>query len=110
MATPTRFRITITREGWCYLIVVAFIFFGAVIRDINLLVLLFGMLVGPLLYSCGAVFLSLRGVRVSRQMPSEAVAGEPFDVHLTLVNGKRRLPSWGWQSTIGSSRCGRRWR
>lgn len=94
MVTPRRYRISISREGWCYLVVIAFIFLGAVIRDINLLVLLFGMLIGPLLYSWIAVVLSLRGVQVTRQLPTEIVAGEPFEVQLTLTNGKRRFNSW----------------
>jgi len=94
MVTPRRYRISISVEGWCYLVVIAFIFLGAVIRDINLLVLLFGMLVGPLLYSWIAVVLSLRGVQVTRQLPAEVVAGEPFEVQLTLTNGKRRFNSW----------------
>lgn len=94
MTIPRRYRITISREGWCYLVVIAFIFLGAVIRDINLLVLLFGMLVGPLLYSWAAVVLSLRGVRVTRQLPAEVVAGEPFEVQVTLTNDKSRFNSW----------------
>lgn len=94
MTIPRRYRISISREGVCYLVVITFIFLGAVIRDINLLVLLFGMLVGPLLYSWAAVVLSLRGVQVTRKLPSEIVAGEPFEVQLTLANGKSRFASW----------------
>ena len=69
--------------------------FGARIRDINLLVLLFGFLVGPLIFSWAAIVIFLRGIEVSRQVPREAVVGEPFDVRITLSNRKRRFASWG---------------
>lgn len=94
MIKPRRYRIALSREGWCYVGVVLFILLGALIRDINLLVLLFGMLVGPLLYSWAAVVLALRGVEVVREVPSEVVAGDFFEVRLQLTNRKRRLNSW----------------
>lgn len=94
MNKPRRYRISISREGLCYLGVIGFILLGALIRDINLLMLLFGMLVGPLVCSWVLVVVSLRGVRVARQLPDEIIAGEPFNVQVALTNGKRRGHSW----------------
>lgn len=95
MSKPRGYRITVSREGWCYLGVITFIFLGALIRDINLLVLLVGLLIGLLVYSWIAVVISLRRIEVKRTAPREVVAGEPFDVTISLVNRKRWFSSWG---------------
>lgn len=90
----SRYRLAVNAEGWCYLAVLVLILLAALIRDINLLLLLFGMLVGPLAFSWAAVVVSLRRVVVERRLPDELAAGEPFDVELHLTNGKRYLNSW----------------
>ena len=44
-----RRQTTICREGWYYLVIVAVVFGGAVFKEVNLLLILAGMLLGPLL-------------------------------------------------------------
>ena len=51
--------VAITREGWYYLGMFGFIVAGAIIRDINLLYIMAGMMLGPLLYSLYASTKSL---------------------------------------------------
>lgn len=46
-----RRRVGICREGVYYLFVLAFIVGGATARDLNLLFILAGMMVGPLLFN-----------------------------------------------------------
>ena len=45
---PLRRRAWLSREGWYYCGVLAFIVGGAVLRSINLLVILAGMMIAPL--------------------------------------------------------------
>ncbi len=48
-------KTTVCLETWYYLVVMGFILAGAMLREINLLIVLFGMMVGPLLYNWRAV-------------------------------------------------------
>ncbi|MEX2560982.1 MAG: hypothetical protein WD403_13760, partial [Pirellulales bacterium] len=69
-------RVAISREGWCYLVVMAFILAGALLRQINLLVILFGMLAGPMLASWRLVKATLRRLDVKRNLPDSISAGD----------------------------------
>lgn len=81
-------------EGWCYLGVMAFVFFGALIRDINLLMLLFGILVGPLLYSLWYGWFALRKVDVRRELPRRVHAGDLFEVTIEVASRRRWFGLW----------------
>ncbi|MBN1591522.1 MAG: DUF58 domain-containing protein [Pirellulales bacterium] len=87
------FRTTICREAWYYLAVLAVIAGAAMFREINLLLVLAGMIAGPLWLSWREVAANLRGLRVSRRMPQSICAGDLLVVHLELVNTRRR-GSW----------------
>lgn len=89
-----RRQTTICREGWYYLAVVALVFGGATLKEVNLLLILAGMLLGPLLLNWQAVRKTLRGLRVERTLPTRISAGEPLSISLTLTNTRRRLSSW----------------
>lgn len=80
--------VAITREGWYYLGMFGFIVAGAIIRDINLLYIMAGMMLGPLLYSLYASTKSLRRIRVSRQFPSMVGVGYPLYVEVTAAKPK----------------------
>jgi len=83
------------REGWYYLLVLALVFGGAMLREVNLLLVLAGMLLGPLVFSWRSVVLMLRGLRASRRVPEEICAGDLLLARLSLTNTRRRLGSWG---------------
>jgi uncharacterized protein (DUF58 family) len=87
-------RLALTFEGWCYVIVLGFVFFGALIRDINLLMLLFGLLAGVFAYSFWYVRWALRRVRAERHLPVRLVCGVTSDVQVTAVNPRRWLALW----------------
>lgn len=91
---PIRRRAWLTREGWYYLAVVAFVVGGAVLRSINLLVVLAGLLIAPLIFNWRLVLASLLGLRVERRLPSETVAGQPLTVELRVENSRGWLSSW----------------
>jgi uncharacterized protein (DUF58 family) len=89
-----RRQTVVSREGWYYLAVVALVFGGAMLKEVNLLLILAGMLLGPLLLNWRAVRTTLGGLSLRRQLPGRIVAGEPLAVNLLLTNQRRRLPSW----------------
>src|SRR3954464_8374901 len=108
-----RRRAWLTREGWYYLAILAFIIGGAVLRSVNLLVILAGMLVAPLLFNWRLVMASLMGLVIRRRLPAQVVAGEPLTVEIEIENPRRWMSSWVMvvddrirASEIGSRRSG----
>lgn len=90
----TRRWTAITREGWQYLIIFALIFGGALVNDVNLLLILSGMLAGPLLLSRHLALFTLRGLVVQRRLPRAICAGDLLIVQLAISNTRRRVGSW----------------
>jgi len=84
----------ITREGWQYLLIFALVFGGAMVNDVNLLLILGCMLAGPLLLSRHLAFFTLRGLVVQRRLPRALCAGELLVVQLAISNTRRRVGSW----------------
>jgi uncharacterized protein (DUF58 family) len=89
-----RRRAWLSREGWYYVAVLAFIVGGAVLRNVNLLVVLAGMMTAPLVLNWRLVMASLRGLSVQRKLPPHAHAGEPLTVELAVHNNRSRFSSW----------------
>lgn len=87
------FRTSVCRETWYYLFVLAVVAGGAMYREINLLMVLAGMIGGPLCLSWLAVRANLRGIRVSRRLPRGVCAGDLLVVNIELSNTARR-GSW----------------
>jgi uncharacterized protein (DUF58 family) len=92
MAQQQKTRICL--EGWYYLFIVVFIIGGAVLGEVNLLVALAGMMVGPFLFNWRFVQLTLRGLVVTRRLPRRVCAGEILTVSITAENRRQRLASW----------------
>lgn len=91
---PLRRRAWLTREGWYYLAVLAFIIGGSVLRSVNLLVVLAGMMIAPLLFNWRLVMASLMGLVVSRRLPPQMLAGEPLTVEIAAENTRTWMSSW----------------
>lgn len=91
--------VMLTREGWYFVFVTCFILGGAVLRDVNLLVILAGMMIGLLLFGWRLGRSSLRSLDIRRVLPHEITAGEPFTVQIDVENTRHRLSSWGLQIT-----------
>ncbi len=89
-----RRQTAIHREGWYYLLIVAVVFGGALFKEVNLLLILAGMLLGPVLLNWQAVGTNLRGLRVERKLPRGLSAGDWLSVSLFLSNARRRLGAW----------------
>jgi uncharacterized protein (DUF58 family) len=87
-------RISITREGIYYLLVVALVSCGAMMREVNLLLVLSGMLLGPLIFNFHAVLAAFRGLAVRRKLPQEICAGDMLVANVSIGNTRRRRGSW----------------
>lgn len=87
-------KTSICLETWYYLVVMGFILAGAILREINLLIVLFGMMVGPLLYNWRAVIVTTRGLQVRRRTPEAICAGDLLVIDLEVANTRRFWASW----------------
>ncbi len=83
-------RTSITREGAYFLFVLAFVLTGALLREINLMLILAGMMIGPLWFNWRIGRRMLREVQIARAAPDVVSAGETVVVQISL-SGKRRL-------------------
>ncbi len=84
----------ICREGWFYFLVLALVFGGAMLRDVNLLLVLAGLLAAPALFNWRLVRTTLGGLQVERKTPRGVCAGDLLVVNLNLRNARRRRGSW----------------
>ncbi|MGL6194460.1 MAG: DUF58 domain-containing protein [Thermoguttaceae bacterium] len=87
-------RSVISKEGVIYLVVVGFVFVGAILREINLLLLFASLLVCPLFIAWRLGKVTLEKLVVVRGKPSNVVAGKLFHVPIELINRRARLSSW----------------
>lgn len=85
---------TICLEGLYYLFVTLFILGGAALREVSLLVILAGMMLGPFLFNWRLVGLMLRNLGVDRRVPTRVCVGDLLTVPITLSNRRRHLTSW----------------
>ncbi len=90
--SQVKFRLT--REGVHFVGVLLFIFFGAVIRDINLLILLAGAMIGLLLLQWRFNVRTLVGLTVGRRMPRATTVGRETEIEVSIHNPKRLLGAW----------------
>lgn len=90
--TPVSTRLT--REGLQFLFMITFILFGAVLRDVNLLVFLAGTLLAMLLIQWRVCSRTMLDLSVDRRLPRAIHARRPFEIELTLKNPKPWLGAW----------------
>lgn len=83
-----RVSLWITHEGWYYLGMMGFIIAGAIIRDINLLYIMAGMMLGPFLFSFYAASRSLRRLALERRFEPLIAVGEPLYVEIKATKPK----------------------
>ncbi|MCC6124645.1 MAG: DUF58 domain-containing protein [Pirellulales bacterium] len=70
------------------------VFAGAMVKEVNLLLLLGGMMLGPLLFNWRAVHLTLKGLEFQRKSPHAVCAGDPLTVGMRLLNKRKHFSSW----------------
>ncbi|MGN6545463.1 MAG: DUF58 domain-containing protein [Aureliella sp.] len=87
-------RFRLSREGFHFVLILLFILVGAVLRDISLLVVLAGVMLGLLFIQWRVGLRSVWGLELKREVPAAAVSGTPIDVRVTIFNRRRTLGSW----------------
>lgn len=90
--STVRFRLT--REGTHLFFVVLFIFMGAVLRDINLLILIAAAMIGLLLLQWRFSIGTIDKLTASRKLPDRISQGNSVCCQLTVANPKRWLGAW----------------
>jgi uncharacterized protein (DUF58 family) len=91
-ATPVTTRLT--REGWQFSFMIGFVILGAVVRNVNLLVILAGTMLAFLIIQWRVCARTIYGVSVRRKLPRSMQARKPFEIELILTNPKRFLGAW----------------
>lgn len=86
-------EIRVTPEGWVYLIVLAFISVGAVLRNVNLLILMAGMMCAPLLINWRIAVHWLKTLSATRMLPHRLHAGKLSSLQWICQNDGN-LPAW----------------
>lgn len=91
---PKRRQLTLAPMGLFYLVVCGIAFAAALIREINVLMVLFSMLCALLALNLRFVLVTLRGLTPWRSAPARVSAGQPFEVDLRLASRQRHGGSW----------------
>ena len=92
--TPSWRRSTFTRLGRWYCGLTVGIGFAAINTGNNLLFLVLGVLLSSIIVSGVLSENALREIKLTRQLPLEASVGKPVLIGLTVVNEKKRAPSF----------------
>lgn len=91
-ANPVSYRLT--REGWQVCFMIGFVILGAILRDVNLLILLAGALLALLIIQWRVAIKTIQRIGAHRHFPRSMQAKKPFDVELTISNPKSWLGAW----------------
>ena len=87
-------ELRLTTEGWIYLIVLVFISVGAVLRNVNLLIFMAGMMYAPILLNWRLGVNRLRSLAASRFIPMRIHANDSTMIQWTCQNRHRSFPAW----------------
>jgi uncharacterized protein (DUF58 family) len=74
--------------------IMVLVFAGAMIKEVNLLLILGGLMLGPLLFNWRSVHLTLKGLELQRKCPQAVGAGDPLTVGMRLTNKRKHFSSW----------------
>jgi uncharacterized protein (DUF58 family) len=92
-------KTSVTREGVYYLFIVLAILAGALVREVNAMLLFASFLFAPVILARSMGRKTLKGINVQRTAPSKIFAGEPFIVGIEANNlrpaKKLSLSCWG---------------
>lgn len=90
-----RVHISVPKQTWVYLIILAVVIVGSIIREINLLIILGGLMFGPLWISWYMVRSTLKRLQLRRTLPQSVFPGDLFLLEVEINNQRKRLDSWG---------------
>lgn len=87
-------RTVLCREGVYYFAVIFLIFLGALLRQVNLLLLFGSLLICPVYIAWRLERKTMKNLTLLRQSPKTVLAGDTFHVSLEIKNKRQRLSSW----------------
>ncbi len=87
-------ELRLTPEGWVYLVVLVFITVGAVLRNVNLLIFMAGMMYAPLLLNWRLGLRRIRSLTASRRISRQLHANETASIHWTCRNKLHGIAAW----------------
>jgi uncharacterized protein (DUF58 family) len=82
-------RTRLTHEGWYFLIVLAFIVVAGSMRQINLMLIMAGMMVGAIYFNWHLARAMLRRLQIRRRLPDQIGAGDTLVVELEVASPHR---------------------
>lgn len=89
-----RYRVHFHREALVYIVMLLALCLGALMGAQNMLMLVFGLMVGPFILGGQVTRLILNRLQVARTLPEIAVAGQNLMVRLQLINRKKLFSAW----------------
>ncbi len=78
----TRRRTRLTREGWYFVVVLSFVLIRGSMKEINLMLVVAGMMGGALYFDWWTVRMMLRRLKIRRRLPESVTAGDTLVVEL----------------------------
>jgi len=87
-------ELKLTPEGWVYLVVLGFISVGAVLRNVNLLIFMAGMMYAPLLLNWRLGLQRLKTLRASRRIPNRLHANDTGNIQWICENRMGGVNAW----------------
>lgn len=93
-ADRTRRHVAFTREGWSFIAILAFVVFGSILRQINLLVMLASMMIPALLFNWRMAVIMIRRINVKHSLGPWIFAGRTTVIELEVMNGSRTFNAW----------------
>jgi len=96
--------IRLTPEGWVFLVILAFVAFGAILRNVNLLIILAGMMVSAITLNWRSAKLRLKTITGQRELPTRVYAGKLFSIVWKIRNAsQQRIWSINIEDHVDSS-------
>jgi uncharacterized protein (DUF58 family) len=106
LSDRTRRRVAFTREGWSFVAILAFVVFGSILRQINLLVMLASMMIPALLFNWRMVISMIRRLGVKHSVAPWVFAGQTTVVELEVQNQSKTFTAWNVLLTDSLRRVG----
>jgi len=97
-------RVILTPEGFAYLTVASFITIGSVLRNVNLLILMTGIMFAPIFINWRLAIHRVRSLRGRRQLPSRIHANQMVSVQWNCENSHRTRQPIADQRLLGELR------
>ena len=99
VGAPRTYRLRATRAGVVAAGIALVLLLGAFLGPSNMLLLVFSLVVGPIVVGGWFAAATVTRVRVSRELPEVAVAGEAVPIALRVENRSRLIAAWGLDVT-----------